>query len=117
MGLRMYSNTFIRMACLAYSNSSKPENTTNLAAGRRSVRMRHSSSPSMKGILMSVSTTSGSSASASSSASRPFSASPTRVKPRAVQSIFRLMPTRMSSSSSTSSTRYSSIERASFPQL
>ncbi len=109
MGFRMYSKTFIWMACLAYSKSSKPEKTTNLAAGSRPVRMRQSSSPSKKGILMSVRTTSGERASASSRASWPFSASPTRVKPRLSQSIFRLIPTRMSSSSSTSSTRYRSI--------
>ena len=59
----------------------------------------------MKGILMSVSTTSGQTSSASSRASSPLSASPARVKPRLSQSIFRLIPARISSSSSTSSTR------------
>ena len=108
MGLRMYSDTFLRMACLAYSKSSKPEKITNLETGRSSVRLPQSSSPSINGILMSVRTTSGRISSASSSASRPLEASPAREKPRPCQSIFRLIPSRIFSSSSTSSTRYSS---------
>ena len=108
MGLRIYSTTFIWMACLAYSKASKPENTTNREAGSRSVRIRHSSSPSINGILISVRITSGRKVSANSSASCPLAASPTSEKPSPSQSILRLIPSRISSSSSTSSTRYSS---------
>lgn len=47
MGFKMYSNTFMPTAWRAYSNSSKPENTTSLAAGSRGFSRPHSSRPSM----------------------------------------------------------------------
>ena len=110
MGFKIYSDTPMLTAWRAYSKSSKPEKTTSRAPGREMRSLRQSSRPSKKGILMSVSTTSGRSWSASSRASSPLPASPTSRKPREAQSIFRLMPVRISSSSSASRTRYSSME-------
>ena len=100
-GLRTYSTTLSLMASLAYSNSSKPEKTMSFRLGLRRESSAPSSSPSMKGILMSVRTTSSSRASAFSRASRPFSASATISKPTAFQSIFLAMAWRTSASSST----------------
>ena len=74
------------------------------AQGRAAVISRVASRPSMPGIRMSMSTTSGASARAAATASVPLAASPTTLIPSAASRITQ-KPARTSSWSSTTSTR------------
>ena len=94
-----------RSAPKTYSSSSNVvSTTTRVPAARSAVIRRVASSPSMRGIRTSISTTSGRSAAASSTASAPSAASPTTVDVR-LGGQQRLEPARTSAWSSASRTR------------
>ncbi len=78
MGFSMYPTAWRRIAVFRYSLSAYPLRKTTLHEGQRTRIRRASSSPSMRGILTSVSRISGGSSEERASASAPFRAVRTR---------------------------------------
>ena len=92
-----------RSASYTYSSRSKVVSMTTFGAGALPVSSRVASSPSIPGIRMSISTTSGRQPTAAASAASPLAASPTTVMSSAVSRMTQ-NPERTSSWSSTTST-------------
>ena len=103
-GFSIYSSTSRWTAPLAYSNSSNPVKNRIFVAGYSALIRRDNSKPSIKGIRISVMTTSGWHSSISSNAFTPLLACPATQNPSPSQLIFFMITWITSSSSSTRST-------------